>query len=67
MNKDIHCLKKWDEVIIFNNEIFYTPPERSCSESRRTSGLVINHATEQEVSRGQSSFVIAKQDKGLNL
>ena len=28
MNKDIHCLKKWDEVIIFNNEIFYTPPVR---------------------------------------
>ena len=28
MNKDIHCLKKWDEVIIFNNEIFYTPPDR---------------------------------------
>ena len=28
MNKDIHCLKKWDEVIIFNNEIFYTPPNR---------------------------------------
>ena len=30
MNKDIHCLKKWDEVIIFNNEIFYTPPIRFC-------------------------------------
>lgn len=28
MNKDIHCLKKWGEVILFNNEIFYTPPDR---------------------------------------
>ena len=42
MNKDIHCLKKWDEVIIFNNEIFYTPPDRFPILSGIFDFLIIN-------------------------
>ena len=41
MNKDIHCLKKWDEVIIFNNEIFYTPPVRIRKPDRSYSNILL--------------------------